>query len=256
MADLFNLLTNRQGRISFGGENSDDYGMVVAEAPAFDKPTRKQNVFTVPGRNGAIVTQEDAWNDVVRSYKVWIDENITVGSGGSIISGSLPERVAGIAQWLFSKKGYTRLEDNFEPDYFRLAYYSGGDNFSDELLQVGQATLKFTCRPERFLKSGETELTVQNGDSITNPTKFTAKPLIYIVGSGDVTVSIAGKTITASVDDYIYIDCERMNAYRLASENKNSDISGDFPLLIPDANAVTTTGTITTLKITPRFYVL
>ena len=76
MADFYNSLTNRQGRISYGGENSDGYGMVVSEAPAFDKPTRKQNVYTVPGRNGAIVHQEDAWNDVVRSYKVWIDEDV------------------------------------------------------------------------------------------------------------------------------------------------------------------------------------
>lgn len=255
MADIFNSLTNRRGRISYGGENSDDYGMVVAEAPAFDKPTRKQNVYTIPGRNGAIVHQEDAWNDVVRSYKVWIDEDVQAESGGGY-SGTLPERVAAIAEWLYSKNGYTRLEDNFEPNYFRLAYYSGGNNFSDELLQYGESTLQFTCRPERFLKSGETALTVANGDTIANPTRFKAKPLIYIVGSGDVSVSLAGVTINANVDDYIYIDCERMNAYRLESENKNADISGSFPLLVPGNNAVVTTGTITTLKITPRFYVI
>ena len=41
MAKLFNELTNRQGLIVYGGEASSDYGMVIAEAPSFDQPTRK-----------------------------------------------------------------------------------------------------------------------------------------------------------------------------------------------------------------------
>ena len=252
----YSTLTNKQGLIVWGGENSTNYGMVVSEPPAFDKPVRKQTVYKVPGRNGAIVFQEDAWEDVTRSYKVFVAEDTQYDSGGQAVSGTLAEKVADIAEWLYSKKGYTRLEDNFEPDYYRLAYYSGGDSFTDELIQVGEATLKFTCRPERFLKSGETAVTVTNGDTMTNPTKYASKPLIYIVGSGDVSVSISGVTINASVDDYIYIDCETMNAYRLASENKNSDISGAFPVLKSGVNAIATTGTITTLKITPRYFKL
>ena len=252
----YSTLTNKQGLIVWGGENSTNYGMVVSEPPAFNKPTRKQTVYKVPGRNGSIIFQEDAWEDVPRSYKVFVAEDTQYDSGGQAISGTLAEKVADIEEWLFSKKGYTRIEDNFDPDVYRLAYYSGGDNFTNELIQVGEATLKFTCRAERFLKSGETAVTVTNGDTMTNPTKYASKPLIYIVGSGDVSVSISGVTINASVDDYIYIDCETMNAYRLASENKNSDISGAFPVLKSGVNAIATTGTITTLKITPRYFKL
>ena len=256
MPKLFEDATNKQGLIVSGGEASSDFGMVVAQAPSFDKPSRKMTTYTVPGRNGAVLFQQDAYNDVTRSYQVWIAEAITEDSGGSIVSGTLPERVAAITEWLFSKNGYTRLEDSFEPDYFRLAYYKGGDNFTDELLQVGQATLKFTCRPERFYKSAETPIVVTNGDSMYNPTKFKSKPLIHIETASEqtVTVSINGHTITAEVDDYINIDCERMNAYRQAGENKNTDISGEFPTIDPGANGIVITGTVSKVTITPRYF--
>ena len=70
MAELFNEFTNRRGLLVYGGEASSNYGMVIAEAPSFDKPTRKNTVYNVPGRNGAIIFQEDAFEDITRSYRV------------------------------------------------------------------------------------------------------------------------------------------------------------------------------------------
>lgn len=248
---------NKQGLIVFGGERSDNYGMVVSEPPSFERGRRKQTVYNVPGRSGAVIFQEDAWEDVVRPYNVFIPEDIQEDSGG-IISGTLAERVTNFEAMLNSKNGWQRLTDNFEPDVYRMAYYSGGDGFTNELLSVGRATLNFTCKAQRFLLSGDVEQTVVNGDSIKNPTLYAAKPLIYISVStpSTVTVSIGGKTISADVTDYINIDCDEMNAYRLSAENKNSDISGAFPLIQPGSNTIAITGSPTLVKITPRFFTI
>lgn len=246
MSKLFNIATNKRGLIVYGGESSSDYGMVVSEAPAYERPNRKQTIYTVPGRNGAVVFQDDAWEDVVRSYNVWIAEGVQ----------PLSVKVSAFEAMLNSMKGWQRLEDSFEPDVFRLAYYSGGNDFSNKMTQYGEATINFTCRPERFLKTGEQEITVINNQKIVNQTRFTAKPLIYIEGSGTVTVAIGGNTISASITDYINIDCETMNAYRLAAENKNSDISGSFPKIIPGENTVGITGTTTKVTIVPRYFTI
>ena len=171
--------TNRQGLLVWGGERSVDYGMVVDAAPAFDKPKRKQTIFNVPGRNGSVLFQENAFEDVTRSYHVWVAEETTEDSGGNI-SGTLEERVDAITAWLNSKTGYQKLEDNFEPDVYRLAYYSGGNDISNEMTQYGATTLTFTCRPERFLKSGETAVTVTTGTTLNNPSRFASKPFIHI----------------------------------------------------------------------------
>ena len=240
---------NRQGLIKWGGENSTNYGIVVGESPVFDKPKRKQTVYNVIGRNGSILMQQDAFEDVVRTYKVWIAED----SGNDA---TLTDRVSAITAWLNSKSGYQELEDSFEPDYFRLAYYSGGDSFSDNMMQYGESELNFTCRPERFLKTGKTAVTVSNGSILTNPTKFASKPLIYIQGSGTYSITLGGKTISATVADYIYIDCDTQNAYRLATENRNDKITGSFPTMPSGANTVSITGSPTSVKITPRYFTI
>ena len=244
----YNTLTNRQGLIVWGGEASDDLGMVISEAPAFDKPTKRTDVFTVPGRNGSILFQDGSFEDVTRSYKVWIAER----------TANLADRVNALTAWLYSKSGYTRLEDHFEPDVYMLAYYSGNNDISNELTQYGETTLTFTCRPERFYKSGEDAISVTNGDTLTNLTRFTSKPIIHIEASGTVNVTINGVTITATVTDYINIDCETMNAYRLTAENMNDKITGAFPVIVPGTNAVgiTVTGTLTAVTITPRSYTI
>ena len=248
MAKLFNGGTNRQGLIVYGGVDSSNYGIVVGESPAFERPARKQTIIQVPGRNGSVIFQENAWEDVVRQYEVWLDEDLAHGN-------TLADKVTAFEAALNSENGYTRLEDNFEPDIYRLAYYSGGDAFSNEMTQYGRATLRFTCRPERFLKSGETPVSVTNGATLTNPTRFASKPIIHIEASNEtISVSIGGKTITAEVTDYINIDCERMNAYRLPVENRNDKISGSFPTIPSGSNTIGITGTYTKVEITPQWY--
>lgn len=247
MAKLYKLGTNKQGLIVYNGESSADYGMVVAEAPTFERPSRKQTAFAVPGRNGAVIFQEDAWEDVTRSYKVWLSKSKEE---------NLADVVNSFSAWLNSQKGYLRLEDNFEPNIYRLAYYSGGNDISNDLMQYGETTLTFTCRPERFYKDAEQPVTVVNSDKIHNYTRFTSKPLIHIEGSGTVTVAIGGNTISATITDYINIDCSTMNAYRLTTENKNSDITGAFPQILPGNNTVGITGTTTKVTITPRYFTI
>ena len=248
--------TNRQGLIVWGGERSVDYGMVLDSAPAFDSAKRKTTVFNVPGRNGSVLFQQDAFEDVVRSYNVWIAEEVTEESGG-VISGTLAERVNNISAWLNSVNGYSELTDNFEPDVYRLAYYSGGNDFTNNLMQYGRATLSFTCRAERFLVSGKTPVTVLTGDTLSNPTRYASKPLIHIEGSGNVTVTINGVGITATdLVDYINIDVERMNAYRTASENMNDHIQGNFPKIAPGDNIVTITGAPTLVTIKPNYFTI
>ena len=245
MPNLFDVSTNKNGFFIFGGESSEDYGLVISEAPKFESATRKTKVFDVPGRNGAMLIQQDAWNDVPRQYKAWIAADK---------ASELPEKVAAVAAWLNSQKGYIRLEDSFEPDLFRLAYYSGGNDFSNNMLQYGEAEINFTCRAERFQKSGEIASPLISGVPIYNATRFEAKPLIHIEGTGAVTLTLGGKVIVATITDYINIDCERMNAYRLPAENMNNKITGTFPTLAPGNNGVAITGSVSKASIIPRWF--
>lgn len=246
---MLNSGTNKQGLIVYGGVSSTNYGIVVSEAPSFDKSTRKRTIYNVPGRNGSVLFEEDAFEEKQRNYRVFLSDNKI---------SNLSEVVTNFTNWIYSQKGYQKLEDSFEPDIFRLAYFVGGNDISNEMMQAGETTLSFMCRPERFLRSGDQEIEISNGDSLINPTNFSAKPLIYIEVASEetVTVSIGGKSIVANVDDYIYIDVERMNAYRLPTENMNSEVSGTFPTIDPGSNGIGITGTVTKVTIIPRYYTI
>ena len=246
MPNLYDSSTNKQGLFIFNGEASDDFGIVIAKAPNFEKAIRKSSAVDIPGRNGSVIYQENAWKNVTRSYKVWVATDRAI---------NIPDVINSFTSWLNSVTGYQRLEDSFEPEIFRLAYYNGGTDVTNNLMQYGEATISFTCRPERFYKSGEIETELDNG-TIYNPTRFEAKPLIHIEGSGTVNVQIGGNTIVANVTDYINIDCETMNAYRLAAENKNSEISGTFPVIKPGENTVGISGSTTLVTVVPRYFTI
>lgn len=278
MPNLFDSATNTQGVIVYGGESSSDYGMVVAEAPAYERPKRKQTIYNVPGRNGSIIFQQDAWEDVNRSYKVWLAEDA---------NDTLVEKVDAFEAWLNSQNGYVRLEDNFEPDIFRLAYYSGGDGFSNSLTQYGEATINFTCRPERFLKSGETPITIQMASggygylALDNPTKYASKPLFTFTFDlssyssttyPKFTISYEGKSLTVDLQNGgasgvpFVIDCETMNAYYddgYMITMVNSTLSGTVPV-VPSGHSILTINMIDGLfsdiavsaTITPRYFTI
>ena len=56
--------------------------------------------------------------------------------------------------------------------------------------------------------------------------------------------------------DYLNIDCDKMDVYRLSSENRNNLMSGTFPVLFEGENSITISGGISSVTITPRFWVI
>ena len=254
MAKLFNQFTNKRGLLVYSGESLGDYGMVVAETPVFEMPTRKNKVYEVPGRNGAIIFQEDSWSDVTRSYKVWLAKD---GFG------DLTTKVHAFSAFLNSITGYQRLEDDFEPDVLRLAYYNGGNNITNDLLQYGETTLTFTCRPERFLKAGESVIDVTGSGAylldLFNPTRFESKPLIKLFGSGKVKISLGTNLMNVDItSSYITLDSDTMNATK-SSINMNDKVSGNY-IKIPSGSSqlaiMNNGGTWSQMQITPRYFTI
>lgn len=236
------------GHFAFNGQNSSNFGICVESTPSLDRPERQHNIYNVPGRNGAIIEQLDTFNNVNREYRVWAANDYY---------NSVDKDYNAISEWLYNSNGYCRLEDDFEPDIFRLAYFVGPMDVENLLNMYGKTKLTFNCRPERFYKDGEKTITVASGSNIQNRTAFTAKPLIRIAGSGNCSIRIGTHTMNITgLVDYIYIDCDTMEAYRQAAENKNNMISGDFPVIDSGTQSIVTTGTITDIKVTPRWYTI
>lgn len=241
--------------ITWNGVASDTIGIRIERAATIIRPRRKADVISIAGRNGDLVMMQDAWNNYIQPYDVFF------GTGEYLSAETAADAVSA---WLHSASGYARLEDTYEPDVYRLAYYVDEQEIENAITQYGRETIQFNCRPERFLKSGETAVTVSSSNTqIANPTQYESRPLIRVNGSGAGTLTIAGTNKTYSVSitgisSYMYLDCDEQNAYKTAGTNLNNQVTitngVDFPRLGGGDNTITWTGGITSLQITPRWF--
>lgn len=175
---------------SFNGESSDTYGVMITQNESYNAPARAGEMISIPGRNGAY------WHDLGRFENIEVTYKCAIGEG---TKADFVDAMSDIRSWLCSPVGYCRLEDDYNPNEYRLAVYKSGLETDKPLVTGAEFDIVFECKPQRFLKSGETAISVTSGDTITNPTLFDAKPLLEIYGYG--TVGINGAEIEiADVD--------------------------------------------------------
>lgn len=236
------------GVIKFAGRSSEDFRVVVEHYPDYPSPERNVEIVAVPGRNGDLHFDGGNFRNYPQRYDVYL----------SAMKDGLPTVAANAAAWLFTPVGYQRLEDSYNPDVFRMAYFAGPMDIASVFNRFGRTTLEFECKPQRWLKSGEETVSITaSGAVVSNPTAFAALPYIKVYGSGAGELSVGQITCTfLDIDEYIELDSDLQNAYK-ETDNKNSTVSiPQFPALQPGDNAITWSGGITSIEIVPRWWTI
>lgn len=167
--------------LTFDGENSGDYGIYITGAGTFNAPQRDVELVTIPGRNGSFALDHGRFENIEVTYPAGL-----YGSDET----DFADKIAEARAWLCSKSGYVRLQDEYNPNEYRLAVYKSGLEVSPALLKAGEFDLVFECMPQRFLTSGETAITVGHGiipGTVKNPTRFESRPLLEVTGYGKIT---------------------------------------------------------------------
>lgn len=226
----------------FDGVSSEHVGMVLQGPPKFSAPTPKLTVVSVPGRNGDLVFPDGSYNNVECEVPCYV------------LHGQVFDASAAVNNWL-SVHTYRRLQFDGDEQAYRMAYVENGAEIASRLRLLNPFGVKFNCKPQRFLVSGDHSFSMSSGN-FDNP-GMGGVPLVRVVGSGAGTVTINGYAVTInSIDGYVDIDSDTQNAYK-GTVNKNSTISCDeFPVLVPGRNTVSLTGSLTSVQITPRWYTL
>lgn len=172
----------RQNYFEFAGLDSRDYKIVLSNDNGFDSPERDVEEVVIPGRNGTLILDNGRW------------KNQTITYNNCFIESSFETYFETLRADICTKFGYQRLEDSFHPNHYRMAMLEGtiepklGTNYA-----AGYFDVKFNVKPQKFLKSGETAVSVSSGGAITNPTLFDSHPMLEATGYGN--ISIAGQEI-------------------------------------------------------------
>jgi len=166
--------------INFGGINSADFGIYISGEGVFDAPKRAVETVTVPGRNGDIIIDLGHYENITVEYPAYIVESSL---------GSFSSQLRAFRNALSSQVGYQRLTDTIHTDEYRMATFIEG--FETNVIKHNTAasiSLKFNCKPQRWLTSGETSISVDSGDTLINPTRYEAKPLLEVDGYGGINI--------------------------------------------------------------------
>lgn len=115
----------------------------------------------------------------------------------------------------------------------------------------GEFTINFTCRGWQYSLDGDEFLEIENNTMLYNEYDL-AKPLIYLEGNGEITITINNNKFKVIVKDYLYIDSELEIAYREKTDCLNID-DGDYPLLTYGENNISFTGNVNKVEIKPRW---
>ena len=165
---------------TFDGKSSLDYGVYLTGEGVFNAPERAVEMIEIPGRNGEYALDQGRFKNITVTYKAGMVD---------YSESDFATRVSDVRNWLCSKVGYCRLEDDYNPNEYRMAVYMSGIQVDHEDLQTGEFEITFDCKPQRWLTSGETAVSVANNGTITNPTRFDSQPTIITNGYGNFSVN-------------------------------------------------------------------
>ena len=237
-------------KLVYNGIDMREYGLYVSGDKTFDSPKKDYNKVSIPGRSGDLYFWNGSYSNVTLKYSAILIEDINT--------------TAEIIRSIFLEPNdYVRIEDSYHPDEYRMGIFIGPLEFNPIRLQAATTTLSFDCKPQRWLKSGEEEISVTANatSTIANATPYDAKPLIRLTGNSTPTITLGGVsfTVESSSDYYTYIDCDTQDCYKIQNSQKvslNNKITiDDFPVIKSGGSSITVPSGIT-LKITPRWYIL
>lgn len=234
------------GYFTYDGVKSSDYGVWIHGGGTFGAPARRVAEYVVPGRNGTLTMDEGAFDELEHIYPAFIAR-------------SFAANIEAFRNQLMARAGHVRLTDSFHPGEFYRARYSGGLEVETAPGGVaGSFELTFMRDPRRFLLSGERMSVVTEAQAnINNPTMYAARPLLHVTGYGTLTIGSDVITI-ANVFSDVYIDSEIQDCYK-GTQNANAAVtfqSGEFPTFKAGINNITKAGNITSVAITPRWWLV
>ena len=214
-------------------------GIHVSELPPITIPLERSKQTNVPGRPGSLTQLEgdDVYDDMILTATCFIAD---------------PAQIPAIAAWLKGKGTVTFANRTGGHYNARIA-----NQIPFEKVLRGNPhcsfAVNFRCYPFWYQENVSDVTITTSGDTITNPGSVYSEPLITVYGSGNITLMV-GTTIVelTDVSSSIVLDCALKEAYK-GTTLMNDHMSGDFPVLKPGLNAVSWSGNVTRIVISPRW---
>lgn len=164
--------------LTYGNVSANDYGIRINSGGIYNAPKRNIELVEVPGRNGSLTIDRGSYDNITVEYPCFCHADTQE---------EFARKLNSFRNAMVAQIGYQKLVDTYNPDEYRLALYVEGLEVDQaDINTIGDFTLKFNCKPQRYLISGDNEVTITNGSTLNNPTLYDSEPLLKIEGYGDI----------------------------------------------------------------------
>jgi len=230
---------------SYKGIRSKDMHLRVLNDISFASPKRDVNLVQVPGRDGDLIMDNGRFESVIRS----IPCRIEAPAGTDVES-----LINGINNWLIKDAGLHPFTWENDPDFTYLASIEGAVVNQRVLSHYGKTVIDFKLHPIKYLESSLTERQITSGTNVENPFNIEAKPILRIVGEGDITITIDRRELVLQgIAGGCIVDSETQTITNLDRHITLFErMFSPFPTLQPGNNPITFTGNAAQVFITPR----
>lgn len=98
--------------LTFNGKSSKDFLLYLSGPGVYDSPEPDVEATSIPGLNGDLMQ-----NNAKSGHRRF--KNVDIKYEAFFFNG-LPKKSAAVKSWLLSPTGYCRLQDTYDPDFFRM----------------------------------------------------------------------------------------------------------------------------------------
>jgi phage-related protein len=223
----------------FNGVDSRAMGVHVIKYPPIIRPAERLKYVTIPGRAGDL-TQSEGEN-IFDAYTRAME-----------VSNARGFSLDAVRKWL---RGRGTMIIGNEPQFAYQVDLGAQCQYDKIIRGIWGGPLQMRTQPYKLDATPESPITVTASPAtITNPGDVRAKPRVVINGSGNITLTMGGKTliITGAQSGWVYdaalewvTDANGVPMFNVSS--------GTYPDLPVGQSAVLFTGNVTSLEITPRW---
>ena len=162
----------------FGTVSANDFGIYISGEGVYNAPERVVELLDVPGRNGALTIDKGHYGNITIEYPAFTFADSQT---------EFRRKLNAYKNAIMAQVGYQKLSDTYHPDEYRLGMFVEG--LEVEPVGYGRSgsfTLKFNCKPQRYLADGQQAITVEDDDIVVNPTLYESSPLLMVEGYGTI----------------------------------------------------------------------
>lgn len=129
--------------LTYAGKSLADFGVYFDSSQIFSKPAKLYDSYSIPNRNGALMSSLRKFNNIQIAYDCYIKANFANNYNDLI-------------DYLTSFDTYQKLENSVDTGTYRMAIFHAETTVdTGQFLKDGMFTLVFDCKPQNFYNSGD-----------------------------------------------------------------------------------------------------